>query len=177
LNASFTLYDHDITPPFQPTAITDSSGNWIGVHFREPLNSGPWYEGNWTETCVITGTITLRQPALKIVSSTGWARTDSNSLTVLLQTQSLITNVGLDLNAYVKARFGSQYYVVLQTHNAYGWVMTDGRHTSGLDMFDAALWTAQQTAKRQGLTVKNWGVDYSNFSDPYSWQAKFILSA
>jgi hypothetical protein len=45
-------------------------------------------------------------------------------------------------------------------------------------MFDAALWTAQQVTNcYYGLTVKNWGVGYSNFNDAYSWTAKFILSA
>ena len=113
-----------------------------------------------------------------------WKYTSSHSLTVNPLYEFYTDNVGFDLNGYareyavLRGASRSSVRVYLSARNAYGWKFKYyvPRHrrwyTRGFNMLDVARW---QGRKKFGSRVKNYGVYFRWFSNPYSWKGAYIV--
>ncbi len=103
-----------------------------------------------------------------------WAYTDPVSLNVNPLWESYSNNVGFDLGAYARYRYGSSASAFLASNDAYGWRIRyyqSGWRTTGIDMLDVAHWRGQQL---YGNRLKNWGCYFTDWG-PYGWKGAYIF--
>ncbi len=86
--------------------------------------------------------------------------------------------VGFDLSGYARWQYGSTASAFLVANNAYGWrikyYQSGAWRTVGIDMLRVSYW--QGIRIYGSARIKNWGVYYDEFNNPYSWKGAYLVS-